>query len=88
MIVEDRLIIGGRELPSRFLLGTGKFARKETMREATIGSGAGVVTVALRRIDLERNEENILSYLPEGITLMVNTSGARNAIDVTKSVMS
>ncbi len=84
MIVEDRLIIGGRELPSRFLLGTGKFAHKETMREAIIGSGAGVVTVALRRIDLERNEENILSYLPEGITLMVNTSGARNAIEAAR----
>ena len=84
MIVEDRLIIGGRKLPSRFILGTGKFARKETMREAIIASGTGLVTVALRRIDLERDEENILSFIPEGITLMVNTSGARNASEAVR----
>jgi len=84
MTGEDRLIIGGKELPSRFLLGTGKFARKETMREAIVRSGTGVVTVALRRIDLDRNEENILAYLPEGITLMVNTSGARNASEAVR----
>ena len=65
MIGEDRLdIIGGRELPSRFLLGTGKFASKEAMREAIARSGTGVVTVALRRIDLDRNEENILLTCP------------------------
>lgn len=77
--MEDSLIIGGKALPSRFLLGTGKFASKETMREAIARSGTGVVTVALRRIDLDRNEENILAFVPEGIVLMVNTSGARNA---------
>jgi thiazole synthase len=73
------LTIGGRELTSRFLLGTGKFKDKQEMRSAVIASGAQVVTVALRRIDLERNEDNLLSYLPENIILMVNTSGARNA---------
>lgn len=75
----DLLIIGGKEIHSRFLLGTGKFESKEIMRQAIIQSGTQIVTVALRRIDLEQTEENILSFVPEGITLMVNTSGARNA---------
>lgn len=75
----DLLIIGGKEIHSRFLLGTGKFESKEIMRQAIIQSGTQIVTVALRRIDLEQTEENILSFIPEGITLVVNTSGARNA---------
>ncbi len=79
MITEDRITIGGRELTSRFLLGTGKFESKEAMRQAIIQSGTQVVTVALRRIDLEQTEENILSFVPGDIAVMVNTSGARNA---------
>ena len=77
--MEDVLVIGGREFSSRFLLGTGKFASKEMMREAIVRSGTQVVTVALRRIDLERTDENIISFVPGDVTLMVNTSGARNA---------
>ncbi|MCX5817657.1 MAG: thiazole synthase [Proteobacteria bacterium] len=77
--MKDNLIIGGRELKSRFFLGTGKFESKETMRQAIVQSGTEVVTVALRRIDLEQTEENILSFVPKEIILMVNTSGARNA---------
>ncbi len=73
------LIIGGSVLTSRFFLGTGKFESKETMRRAIEASGSQVVTVALRRIDLEQSQENILAFVPDGIHLMVNTSGARNA---------
>lgn len=75
----DELIIGGRKLSSRFLLGTGKFGSKQELQQVISRSGAEVVTVALRRIDLEKNEDNILSYLPENIILLTNTSGARNA---------
>ena len=75
----DELIIGGRKLSSRFLLGTGKFRSKQELQEVICRSGSEVVTVALRRIDLDKNEDNILSYLPENITLLTNTSGARNA---------
>jgi thiazole synthase len=82
--VDDELTIGGRRLKSRFLLGTGKFSRKEAMREAIERSGTEVVTVALRRIDLDRTEENILSFIPRGITLMVNTSGARTAMEAVR----
>ncbi|HOW53301.1 MAG TPA: thiazole synthase [Syntrophorhabdaceae bacterium] len=77
--MEDTLVLGGRKFTSRFFLGTGKFGSKETMRKAIADSGSELVTVALRRIDLEESQENILSFIPEGITIMVNTSGARNA---------
>jgi thiazole synthase len=77
--MDKPLKIAGKELTSRFLLGTGKFKSKKDLRETIIQSGTQVVTVALRRIDLERNEENILAYIPAGVVLMTNTSGARNA---------
>jgi thiazole synthase len=77
--MEDKLIIGGKELQSRFILGTGKFESKETMRQAMIESGTEIVTVALRRIDLEQTQENILTFVPKNAVIMVNTSGARNA---------
>jgi thiazole synthase len=79
--MKDTFNIGGRELTSRFLLGTGKFRSKETMREAILRSGTEIVTVALRRIDLDRTEESVLSFIPDSIVLMVNTSGARNAAE-------
>lgn len=77
--MEDNFIIGGKELKSRFILGTGKFASKEIMEQTIIRSGTEIVTVALRRIDLEETDENIISHVPEGVILLVNTSGARNA---------
>lgn len=75
----DELVIGGRSLSSRFLLGTGKFKSKQELKEVIRRSGTGVVTVALRRIDLEKNEDNILCSIPENVALLANTSGARNA---------
>lgn len=82
--MEDKLIVGGREFSSRFFLGTGKFGDKEAMRQAIVRSGSQLVTVALRRIDLDETEENILSFIPEGTTIMVNTSGARNAAEAVR----
>ncbi len=79
MKMDDSLKIGNKVFKSRFCLGTGKFGSKETMYRAIEASGAEMVTVALRRIDLENTDENILAHIPEGITLIVNTSGARNA---------
>lgn len=75
----DIFTIGGRDLTSRFLLGTGKFGRKQELSEAINASQTEIVTVALRRIDLKQTEENILSYIPKNIILLTNTSGARNA---------
>jgi thiazole synthase len=74
----DYLEIGGEKINSRLFLGTGKFPYG--MLPAVIqAAGARVVTVALRRVDWDSPEENILNYLPEGCLLMPNTSGARNA---------
>ena len=77
--MEDKLVMGGREFSSRFLLGTGKFESKKKMEETIVRSGTEIVTVALRRIDLEKTDENIISFVPSDVTLLVNTSGARNA---------
>src|SRR6185503_2067308 len=63
----------------RFLLGTGKFKNKQDLADSITSSETEIVTVAVRRIDLERHEENILEYIPPNVTLMTNTSGARNA---------
>lgn len=78
-IHDEPLIIAGKTFTSRFLLGTGKFKNKTDLTESIESSSCQIVTVALRRIDLERHEENILEYIPKETTLMVNTSGARNA---------
>ncbi|MGE5340235.1 MAG: thiazole synthase [Candidatus Omnitrophota bacterium] len=80
----DEFILGGQTLKSRFLLGTGKFKSKAEMRDAIEQSGTPIVTVALRRIDLERSEENILEYIPKDIILLTNTSGARNAAEAVR----
>jgi len=74
----DYLEIGREKINSRLFLGTGKFPYK-MLPEVVRAAGAQVVTVALRRVDWDFPEENILNYLPEGCLLMPNTSGARNA---------
>lgn len=78
-IQDTPLTIAGKTFSSRFMLGTGKFKNKSDVTDSITASGAQIVTVALRRIDTERHEENILEYIPQGITLLTNTSGARNA---------
>ena len=73
------LTIAEKEFHNRFFLGTGKFKNKTDVTACIKESQTEIVTVALRRIDIERNEENILEYIPQNVTLLVNTSGARNA---------
>jgi thiazole synthase len=78
-LLEDALKIGDKKLTSRLFLGTGKFANNRLIPEVVSASGSQVVTVALRRVDPEYQDENIVSYIPKECTLMPNTSGARNA---------
>ena len=76
------LIIAGRSFQSRLMLGTGKFASGELMRDAIIASGTEIVTVALRRTDLSGQGDpfaNILDFIPKNVLLLPNTSGAMNA---------
>ncbi|MCC8097403.1 MAG: thiazole synthase [Eubacterium sp.] len=75
--MSDKLIIGGHEFNSRFILGSGKFSLEKT-NEVIKNGGVEIATLALRRAN-EGGSENILDYMPEGITLLPNTSGARNA---------
>jgi thiazole synthase len=77
--MNNSLVIGGRELKSRLFLGTGKFPSNKMIPKVVEASGAQVVTVALRRVDPDFEEENIASYIPADCILMPNTSGARNA---------
>jgi len=76
---DSPLVIADKQFSNRFLLGTGKFKNKSDVRESIEAADVELVTVALRRIDLERHEENILEYIPKNVTLLTNTSGARNA---------
>ena len=73
----DKLIIGGHEFNSRFILGSGKYSLK-LIEAAVRDAGAELITLAVRRANTKDNE-NILDYIPKGVTLLPNTSGARNA---------
>ena len=84
----DLLIIAGRKFKSRLILGTGKFASPEAMREALAASGTEIVTVALRRADLSGKHDpyaNILEFIdPKRYLLLPNTSGAMNAAEAVR----
>ncbi|SFE32431.1 thiazole synthase [Flavobacterium xueshanense] len=72
--------IGDKTFQSRLFLGTGKFGSNQQMEEAILASGSELITVALKRIDLETETDAILSHLKHPlINLLPNTSGARNA---------
>lgn len=73
---DDKLIIGGYEFNSRFILWSGKYD-VELIKAAIKDAGAEMITLALRRAN--SSSENILEYIPENVTLLPNTSGARNA---------
>ena len=73
----DILELGGHKFSSRFILGSGKFSLP-LLEAAVHEAGAQIVTLALRRVN-EGGLENILDFIPKGVTLLPNTSGARNA---------
>lgn len=73
----DKLIIGGYEFNSRFILGSGKYSMK-LIESAIKDAGAEIITLAVRRANT-KDQENILDFIPQGITLLPNTSGARTA---------
>lgn len=76
-MTNDKFVLGGHEFSSRFILGSGKY-NLNLIQAAVENGGAEIITLALRRANT-REEENILDYIPEGVTLLPNTSGARNA---------
>ncbi len=73
----DKLVLGGHEFNSRFILGSGKYSLK-LIEAAVQYAGAEIITCAVRRANTKEHE-NILDYIPKSATLLPNTSGARNA---------
>lgn len=74
---KDTLVLGGKEFTSRFILGSGKYSM-ELIKAAVEQAGAQIITLAVRRTNT-RQSENILDYIPDNVTLLPNTSGARTA---------
>ena len=77
MANDDKLVLGGHEFTSRFILGSGKFS-VDLIKAAVDQAGAQIVTMALRRVEAGQ-KDNILDFIPKGVTLLPNTSSARTA---------
>ncbi|HEX4406633.1 MAG TPA: sulfur carrier protein ThiS [Polyangia bacterium] len=83
---DDPLVIGGRTFKSRLLVGTGKFATIEQGREAILRSGAEIVTVALRRVDLTPGKPNVLDTIDrKRHTILPNTAGCYTADEAVRT---
>lgn len=77
-----KLIIGNHEFSSRLFVGTGKFSSNRIMADAIAASGSQLVTAALKRIDTDNSEDDMLRHiLRPGVSLLPNTSGVRNAAE-------
>ena len=74
---KDTLKLGGKEFSSRFILGSGKYSLS-LVRAAVEHAGAQIITLSVRRANTAE-KENILDFIPKGVTLLPNTSGARDA---------
>ncbi len=79
-MINDRLIIGGKEFGSRLFLGTGKFPSNELMKSAIIASQSEMVTMAIKRVDINDSSDDMMQHIAmDRIQLLPNTSGARTA---------
>ncbi|HET6421171.1 MAG TPA: thiazole synthase [Geobacteraceae bacterium] len=83
----DKLVIAGREFGSRLMIGTGKYASFQQMAKAIEASGAEIVTVAVRRVNIsDRDKESLLDYIDLGkYTLLPNTAGCYTADDAVRT---
>jgi thiazole synthase len=82
----DPFRFGDRTFNSRLIVGTGKYATFPLMKEALEASGAEIVTVAVRRVNLtDRTKESLLDYLPKSMTLLPNTAGCYTAEDAVRA---
>ncbi|ABL01068.1 thiazole synthase [Pelobacter propionicus] len=86
-MAEDKLVIAGREFNSRLMVGTGKYASFPQMAQALEASGAEIVTVAVRRVNIsDRSQESLLDYIdPTKYTLLPNTAGCYTADDAVRT---
>jgi thiazole synthase len=82
----DLLLLGGRSFRSRLLVGTGKYATLPLMKEALDASAAEIVTVAVRRVNLNRSSESLLDYIDTSrFTILPNTAGCYTADDAIRT---
>ena len=81
--MNDILTIGGRDFKSRLFVGTGKFASNQLMLDSILASGSEMITVAMKRIDMEHEEEDdMLAHINrDHVQFLPNTSGVRNAAE-------
>lgn len=86
-MAEDKLVIAGREFNSRLMVGTGKYADFPQMARALEVSGAEIITVAVRRVNImDRTQESLLDYIDPGkYTLLPNTAGCYTADDAVRT---
>ena len=84
----DLLILSNKTYSSRLLVGTGKYKDFDETRQAIEASGAQIVTVAIRRVNIgqNQNEPNLLDFLPETITILPNTAGCFTADDAVRTL--
>jgi thiazole synthase len=80
IMIQNPLMIAGHSFNSRLFLGTGKYASAEVMRDSLLASGTEMVTVALRRVNLDQPEDHLLANIDPALFLLLpNTSGAQTA---------
>src|SRR3954454_22667041 len=77
--IDDPLVIGSRSLRSRLIIGTGKYRSYQEMKAAHEASGAEMVTVAVRRVPLDRSSESFLDHLNPSLQILPNTAGCYTA---------
>ncbi|MFW5775017.1 MAG: thiazole synthase, partial [Chitinivibrionales bacterium] len=77
--MDDTLVIGGAQIRSRLITGSGKYRDDRIIKDVLAAAECDVITIALRRVDLENAGDNILSHIPKDKILLPNTSGARTA---------
>jgi len=87
MSLNDKLVIDGREFNSRLMVGTGKYASMEQMVKAIDASGAEIITVAVRRVNItDRSKESLLDYIDlKKYTLLPNTAGCYTAEEAVRT---
>jgi thiazole synthase len=83
---DTNLVLGGKEFSSRLIVGTGKYASNEIMRQAHEESGAQIVTVAVRRVSLPGTGESLLDFIDtKRFTLLPNTAGCYTADEAVRT---
>src|SRR5471030_2476488 len=84
--MDDDFVLGVHRFKSRLVVGTGKYKDFPTMKAALLASGAEMVTVAVRRLDLQaRGEASLLHWIPKEMVLLPNTAGCFNAEDAVRT---